>query len=41
MGKFDEYLEKVKDLAEDASDGAKIVFGDVFLFDASCKHFFL
>ena len=29
MGKFDEYLEKVKDLAEDASDGAKIVFGDV------------
>ena len=29
MGKLDEYLEKVKDLAEDASDGAKIVFGDV------------
>ena len=29
MGIFDEYLEKAKDLAEDARDGAKDVFGEV------------
>ena len=29
MGIFDEYLEKAKDIAEDARDGAKDVFGEV------------
>ena len=29
MGKLDEYLERAKDLAEDAKEGAKDVFGEV------------
>lgn len=28
MGKFNEYLDRAKDLAEDASEGAKDVFGE-------------
>ena len=29
MGTFEEYLERAKDLAEDAKEGAKDVFGEV------------